>query len=89
MEVTFLVWKLPAFTVNRGKRLAKSTRLLWVDSGLDATGAEAPLAALSVSSLGRLWCRWAETERSLAVDPQLRTSGPAEELGQRGLCPDR
>jgi predicted AAA+ superfamily ATPase len=36
MEVSFLVWKLPAFTVNRGKRLAKSPRLLWVDSGLAA-----------------------------------------------------
>ena len=36
LEVSFLVWKLPAFTVNRGKRLAKSPRLLWVDSGLAA-----------------------------------------------------
>jgi predicted AAA+ superfamily ATPase len=36
MEVSFLVWKLPAFTVNRGKRLAKSPRLLWADSGLAA-----------------------------------------------------
>ena len=36
LEVSFLVWKLPAFTVNRGKRLAKSPRLLWTDSGLAA-----------------------------------------------------
>jgi predicted AAA+ superfamily ATPase len=36
LEVSFLVWKLPAFTVNWGTRLAKSPRLLWVDSGLAA-----------------------------------------------------
>ncbi len=36
LEVSFLVWKLPAFTVNRGKRLAKAPRLVWTDSGLAA-----------------------------------------------------
>lgn len=32
----FHVWRFPAFTVNRGTRLARSPRLLWVDSGLAA-----------------------------------------------------
>jgi len=58
LDVSFLVWKLPAFTVNRGKRLAKSPRLLWVDSGLAAHLAgyrEKPALAE-----GRHWGAWLE-----------------------------
>ena len=39
LEVSFRVWKLSTFTVNRGKWLARSPRLPWVDSGLAAAGA--------------------------------------------------
>jgi predicted AAA+ superfamily ATPase len=36
LEVSCLVWRVPAFTVNRGKRLSKTPKLLWLDSGLAA-----------------------------------------------------
>jgi hypothetical protein len=58
MEVSFLVWKLPAFTVSMGKRLAKSPRLLWVDSGLAAHLAEC--REKSELTDGRLWGAWLE-----------------------------
>jgi predicted AAA+ superfamily ATPase len=58
LEVSLIVWKLPAFTVNRGKRLAKSPRLVWTDSGLAAhlAGYRSPgeLAA------DRHWGSWLE-----------------------------
>jgi len=34
LEVSHLVRRVPAFTANRGKRLVKSPKLLWADSGL-------------------------------------------------------
>jgi predicted AAA+ superfamily ATPase len=58
LEVSFLVWKLPAFTVNRGKRLAKSPRLLWVDSGLAAH--LAGYREKSELTEGRPWGAWLE-----------------------------
>ena len=36
LEVSCLVWRVPAFTVNRGKRLSKTPKLFWQDSGLAA-----------------------------------------------------
>jgi predicted AAA+ superfamily ATPase len=58
LEVSFLVWRLPAFTVNRGKRLAKSPRLLWVDSGLAAH--LAGYREKSELTAGRPWGAWLE-----------------------------
>lgn len=58
LEISFLVWRLPAFTVNRGKRLAKSPRLVWTDSGLAAhlAGFRSP----DDLAHDRLWGNWLE-----------------------------
>jgi uncharacterized protein len=58
LEVSFLVWRLPAFTGSRGKRLAKSPRLLWVDSGLAAH--LAGYREKSELTAGRPWRAWLE-----------------------------
>jgi len=36
LEVSCPVWRVPAFTVNRGKRRSKTPKLFWQDSGLAA-----------------------------------------------------
>ena len=58
LEVSFLVWRLPAFTVNRGIRLAKRPRLVWVDSGLAAH--LAGFREKSELTAGRPWGAWLE-----------------------------
>ncbi len=58
LEVSFQIWQLPAFTVNRGKRLAKTPKLLWLDSGLAAHLAGIQDRLMLVS--GRTWGSWLE-----------------------------
>ncbi|MGA2641394.1 MAG: ATP-binding protein [Spirochaetia bacterium] len=58
LEISFQIWQLPAFTVNRGKRLAKTPKLLWLDSGLAAHIAGFQDAQMLVS--GRSWGLWLE-----------------------------
>jgi uncharacterized protein len=58
LEISFLVWRAPAFGVNRGKRLVKTPRLLWVDSGLAAHLAGFRSAQELAES--RLWGAWLE-----------------------------
>jgi predicted AAA+ superfamily ATPase len=36
LEVSFQIHRLPAYAVNRGKRLIKSPKLIWSDAGLSA-----------------------------------------------------
>jgi len=59
LEISFQVWQLPAFTINRGKRLAKAPKLLWLDSGLAAHIAGFQDAQILAS--GRSWGFWLES----------------------------
>jgi predicted AAA+ superfamily ATPase len=59
LEVSFLVHRLPAFTVARGKRIAKAPRLLWADTGLAAWLAGFPETEELVES--RHWGAWLES----------------------------
>ena len=34
LEVSGLLFRLPAYSVNRGKRLVKSPKIMWIDSGI-------------------------------------------------------
>jgi hypothetical protein len=79
LEVSFLVWRLPAFTVNRGKRLAKSPRLLWVDSGLAAH--LAGYREKSELTAGRPWGAWLEAWAA-ARDPRPELSTWRTSAGQ-------
>lgn len=36
LEVSGLVFRLPAYAINRGKRLVKSPKIMWIDSGIAA-----------------------------------------------------
>ncbi len=59
LEISFQVPRVPAYTVNRGKRLVKAPKLLWTDTGLAAH-----LAGLVDSDRlvrGREWGFWLES----------------------------
>ena len=58
LEISFQVTRVPAYAVNRGKRLVKAPKLLWTDTGLAAH-----LAGLADSDSlvrGREWGFWLE-----------------------------
>lgn len=78
LEISFLVWKLPAFTVNRGKRLAKSPRLLWVDSGLAAH--LAGYRGKAELTEGRPWGAWLESWVGHQLRAWAGTRDPRPEL---------
>lgn len=58
LEVSFQVLRIPAYAVNRGKRLIKAPRLFWSDTGLAAHLA----GIFDAESLreGREWGAWVE-----------------------------
>jgi len=59
LEISFQVTRVPAYAVNRGKRLVKAPKLLWTDTGLAAH-----LAGIADSNSlvrGREWGFWLET----------------------------
>ena len=58
LEISFQVTRVPAYAVNRGKRLVKAPKLLWTDTGLAAH-----LAGIADSDSlvrGREWGFWLE-----------------------------
>lgn len=58
LEASFQILRIPAFAVNRGKRLVKSPRLYWSDTGLAAH--LAGLSDLDSLTGGRDWGPWLE-----------------------------
>jgi len=58
LEVSFQIARIPAYAVSRGKRLIKSPKLLWTDTGLAAHLAGLYTEEALVNS--REWGRWLE-----------------------------
>jgi predicted AAA+ superfamily ATPase len=58
LEISFQVARIPAYAVNRGKRLIKSPRIYWTDTGLAAH--LAGIFSEEALSQGREWGTWLE-----------------------------
>lgn len=58
LEISFQVARIPAYAVNRGKRLIKSPRIYWTDTGLAAH--LAGIFSEETLSQGREWGTWLE-----------------------------
>ena len=58
LEVSFQVLPIPAYAVNRGKRLIKAPRLFWSDTGLAAH--LAGIFDAGALREGREWGAWLE-----------------------------
>jgi hypothetical protein len=59
LELSLLVRRLPPYTVNRGKRLSKTPKLFWSDSGLAAH--LAGFSDASALAKDRPWGAWLES----------------------------
>jgi predicted AAA+ superfamily ATPase len=58
LETSFQIARVPAYAVNRGKRLVKAPRLLWTDTGLAAH--LAGLTGEEDVTVGKEWGFWLE-----------------------------
>ena len=58
LEISFQITRIPAYAVNRGKRLIKSPRMYWTDTGLAAH--LAGIFSEETLARGREWGTWLE-----------------------------
>ena len=59
LEISFQLTRVPAYAVNRGKRLVKAPKMLWTDTGLAAHLAD--IADSDSLVRGREWGFWLES----------------------------